>query len=54
MHLRYVPKNGEVRYHKMDSWKKEGYFQSAMRGQEFVIKNNEEIEEWTKTLISGM
>ena len=43
-----------ITYHKMESRKKEGYFQSAMRGQEFVIKNNEEIEEWTKTLISGM
>ena len=40
-----------ITYHSEKSWKK-GYFQSACRGQEFVIEDNEKIEAWARKLIS--
>jgi len=45
-------RDAEVSYHKEDSWK-DGYFQSAAIGQEFVVKDNDKVEEWAKSLING-
>jgi hypothetical protein len=42
-------KKTEISYHP-NPWK-EDYFQSANKGQEFVIKENEKIENWAKELI---
>ena len=39
-------------YHSEKSWKSD-YFQSAARGQEFVIQDNEETEAWIKNLIEN-
>ena len=43
-------KDAKISYHNKDSWKKE-YFQSAAIGQEFVIKDNNLVEEWAKSII---
>ena len=43
-------RKAEISYHNEDSWK-DGYFQSAAIGQEFVVKDNERVEAWAKTLI---
>jgi len=43
-------REAEISYHGKSSWK-DGYFQSAAVGQEFVVRDNEEIEEWAKSLI---
>ena len=40
----------EISYHSKKNFK-EGYFDSAKIGQEFVIKCNEKVEEWAKQLI---
>jgi len=45
-------RSAEISYHSKDSWKN-GYFQSAARGQEFVIKDNKKVEEWAMRLIEG-
>lgn len=37
-------------YHTEKSWK-DGYFQSAARGQEFVVEENQAIEMWARRLI---
>jgi len=37
-------------YHSEKSWK-DGYFQSACRGQEFVFEENDLVERWAKKLI---
>jgi len=42
-------RNAEISYHK-HPWK-DGYFQSAGKGQEFVIKDNRLIEEWARNII---
>lgn len=39
--------------HSDASWKKEGYFKSVDIGQEFVIEDNDKVEDWAKTLIEG-
>lgn len=39
-----------ISYHSKKSFK-ERYFQSAMRGQEFVISENHNVSEWAKALI---
>lgn len=44
--------DAEISYHNNDPWK-DGYFQSANIGQEFVIKDNEKVEEWARGLIEG-
>jgi hypothetical protein len=44
-------KEAEISYHK-HSWK-DGYFKSADKGQEFVIKDNDRIEEWAMNKIEG-
>ncbi len=43
-------KEAEISYHTKDSWRGD-YFQSAYKGQEFVIKDNEKVEEWARSLI---
>ena len=43
-------KNVNITYHNKDSWK-EGYFKSACRGQEFVVDEDIEIENWAISLI---
>lgn len=45
-------KEVKISYHSKKSWKKDGYFQSAAKGQEFVIHSNKGIEKWVKELIS--
>lgn len=44
-------KNADIGYHNSNSWK-DDYFQSACRGQEFVIQDNDAIEEWAKNIIN--
>lgn len=48
--LPIIFKETDISYHSHDSWKSD-YFQSAGRGQEFVVTCTPEIEEWTKRLI---
>lgn len=43
-------KKVKISYHSEKSWKN-GYFQSADRGQEFVIHSNEKIENWAKDIL---
>jgi len=43
-------RKAKISYHSDNSWK-DGYFQSANIGQEFVIQTNEEIKKWAKDLI---
>jgi len=38
-------------YHSKKSWRQERYFQSAHIGQEFIIEDNENVENWAKSLI---
>jgi hypothetical protein len=45
-------REAEISYHDENSWK-DGYFQSAAKGQEFVVKDNEKVEQWAKSLIEG-
>lgn len=40
----------KISYHSENSWK-DGYFQSAGRGQEFVIHADEKVIEWASSLI---
>ena len=44
-------RNAKIKYHSAASWK-DGYFQSAARGQEFVVDDNEEVAEWAKGLVN--
>lgn len=44
-------KEAEISYHSKNSWK-DGYFQSAARGQEFVVKENNNVELWAMRLIN--
>ncbi len=39
-----------IPYHSADSFR-DGYFQSAMRGQEFILEECKEAEEWANGLI---
>ncbi len=43
-------KRVNISYHDQNSWKSD-YFQSAGRGQEFVVDWTAELEKWTKCLI---
>ena len=43
-------RNVKISYHSGNSWK-DGYFQSAARGQEFVIHTDEKVIEWAFRLI---
>jgi len=40
-----------ISYHDLNSWK-DSYFQSRSRGQEFVIEESDEVENWVKDLIA--
>lgn len=51
-HLPDIFKNVNITYHNKNSWKL-NYFQSAMRGQEFIIEENISIEKWAKQLIEN-
>ncbi|MGI6368241.1 MAG: hypothetical protein ACOX2L_07800 [Anaerolineae bacterium] len=44
-------RNKKITYHSNTSWK-DGYFQSAHRGQEFVIEEDDDILNWAKWLIN--
>lgn len=44
-------RNKQITYHSDTSWK-DGYFQSAHRGQEFVIQEDDDILNWAKQIIS--
>jgi hypothetical protein len=44
-------KNINISYHSKKSWKPEDYFKSADIGQEFVIEDSVEVENWAKQLI---
>ena len=43
-------KDVKIAYHNRDSFK-DGYFKAACRGQEFVIEDNKNVEEWAINLI---
>lgn len=43
-------RNVYISYHTENSWK-EDYFESAGRGQEFVVDANEDVVNWAKNLI---
>lgn len=45
-------RNVRISYHSEKNWHPE-YLQSAARGQEFVVEENEEIEAWAKELIGS-
>ncbi len=45
-------KNTSISYHTPNSWK-DGYFQSAAKGQEFVINSTPEIEDWMISLLQN-
>lgn len=44
-------RNATISYHTQNSWKKE-YFQSAAKGQEFVVCGATGVEDWAKQLIT--
>lgn len=46
-------RNAQISYHTQNNWK-DGYFKCADRGQEFVIKENNDIMKWAKEIISGV
>lgn len=46
-------KNVKISRHSEKSWKPEGYFKSVDIGQEFVIEDNEKVEDWAKRLINN-
>jgi len=43
----------KISRHSENSWKKEGYFKSVDIGQEFVIEDNDNVENWAKQIISN-
>ncbi|MCK4311749.1 MAG: hypothetical protein KAW88_03330 [Candidatus Cloacimonetes bacterium] len=43
-------KNVSISYHSKSNWKKD-YFQSAFRGQEFVVTSNKDVTNWVYDLI---
>lgn len=45
-------KDTNISYHSEKSWKEE-YFQSAAKGQEFVVDSTEKIREWVQELIES-
>jgi len=44
-------RNVNISYHTKDSFKPEGYFQSAHKGQEFVVSESKAVTNWTKKII---
>jgi hypothetical protein len=49
-HLPKIFQGLEITYHSKESWK-EDYFQCALRGQEFVIEESNQINDFAKELI---
>jgi hypothetical protein len=45
-----VFRNSKISYHSENSWKPEGYFQSAKIGQEFVVEGSSQVSCWVKSL----
>lgn len=45
-----VFRDKKITYHSARSWK-DGYFQSAHRGQEFVVEESNEVLDWAKRII---
>lgn len=43
----------KISYHEKKPWNAEGYFQSVGKGQEFVIEDNDEVQNWGKLLIEN-
>lgn len=48
--LPHIFKNTNISYHSNNSWK-DNYFQSAAKGQEFVLDSTVEIRSWLKNLL---
>ncbi|MFH0814587.1 MAG: hypothetical protein V1902_00625 [Candidatus Falkowbacteria bacterium] len=46
-------KKVEISYHSAQSWTRRGYFQSAAIGQEFVIEDNDKVENWAKQMFNA-
>jgi hypothetical protein len=46
-------KGKKISRHSEKSWNKEGYFKSVDIGQEFVIEDNMEVENWAKQIINN-
>ncbi len=44
-------RNLSITYHSSESWQ-DGYFRSASRGQEFVIQESAQVEDWAKNLVT--
>ncbi len=42
----------KISRHSEKSWKEEGYFKSVDIGQEFVIEDNKDVENWAKQIIN--
>ena len=47
-------KEVNISRHSENSWKPEGYFKSVDIGQEFIIEDNPDIENWATSLITNM
>jgi len=45
-------REAKISHHNDNSWKCD-YFQSVVIGQEFVIEDNDQIEEWAKNIIES-
>lgn len=43
----------KISRHSEKSWKKEGYFKSVDIGQEFIIEDNNKVENWAKQIIDN-
>ena len=41
-----------ITYHSESSWK-DGYFQSSMRGQEFVLQEDERVQAWARKMVDA-
>ncbi|MDO8740688.1 MAG: hypothetical protein Q7J54_03935 [Candidatus Woesearchaeota archaeon] len=46
-------KDVRISRHSEKSWKSEGYFKSVDIGQEFIIEDNDNVENWAKSLIEN-
>lgn len=43
----------KISRHSEKSWKQEGYFKSVDIGQEFIVEDNDNVENWAKSLIKN-
>ena len=46
-------KDVKISRHSDKSWKSEGYFKSVDIGQEFIIEDNDDVENWAKSIIKN-